>query len=322
MEIQNNQNLYNTYHKNREKLDVLPIEAFKIDKNNIAGNKDNPNNIETKPYVTASNSRFAYVIKSGIDKDTPVYDHFINLGEQQIEFIETKGKYLDPNGYSWYQSSKIATYGNLYEEAKGFENFVDNLMKQGYGEWDALARAATYAKAGLLDYGKQKAIPIYPLAYDDKKQHGFHLIDNPPLKKAFLETLNSLDNVTAAQLVDSFFEDFPNKVPTAFQELLSQFGIKLEELKETQPEEERSKFTFTGDININDKMSLEYQNFIFDTLIGFFKDRVVFLEEFEEKEPDARLENLRNAYDILIENFKKNTKEYNETKNILNQYMR
>ncbi|OCL83474.1 hypothetical protein AAX27_02210 [Aliarcobacter thereius] len=104
--------------------------------------------------------------------------------------------------------------------------------------------------------------------------------------------------------------------------MLSQFGIKLEELKETQPEEERSKFTFTGDININDKMSLEYQNFIFDTLIGFFKDRVVFLEEFEEKEPDARLENLRNAYDILIENFKKNTKEYNETKNILNQYMR
>ncbi|MDZ7818262.1 MAG: hypothetical protein U5K55_06440 [Aliarcobacter sp.] len=39
-----------------------------------------------------------------------------------------------------------------------------------------------YAQAGLLDYGKQRAISMGQLPYGDIKQHGFHLINNEPLK--------------------------------------------------------------------------------------------------------------------------------------------
>lgn len=227
----------------------------------------------------------------------------------------------------WTNQMKTATFGNVYEDAKDFEDFVNNWIEKGYSESEALERANFYAMAGLLDYGKQKAIAIYnrELGYDDKKQHGFHLIDNPPLKKAILDTLDSLDTGSVADLVSNLFLNYPSKTTTSFEDLLNQYGVKLEDLNEKQLEEEQSKFTFTGNININDKMSLEYQNFIFDTLIGFFKDRINSIREYKEnieKTTNSSLDNIQNSYDILIENFKRNTKEYNKDKNILDEYMK
>ena len=102
--------------------------------------------------------------------------------------------------------------------------------------------------------------------------------NNEPLKNAVLKTLDSLNGGDAADLVSSIFEGFPeNKgVPSSFQELLDNFGIKLEELKKLNPETAKNdKFTFTGDINLKDGIdSKEYNNFIFDTLIKFFEDRI------------------------------------------------
>ena len=89
----------------------------------------------------------------------------------------------------------------FYDVAKDFEDFVAKWVEKGESEHDAIFRARAYAAAGLLDYGKQKIVDIPNLDYDDKKQHGFHQIDNPPLKKAFLETLDSLDLVSVSLLV-------------------------------------------------------------------------------------------------------------------------
>ena len=314
MEISNNQNLYTNYLKTKKENSVLPIEIFQIDKSNVIENKNqvDENKVEQE---------YVYIgtiyenIKKGIDKNTLLMkDHLRNQ-----EYWNTS----DPKAYMWTYQQTNATYGNVYEDAKDFENFVAKWIEKGESEHDAIYRAAAYAAAGLLDYGKQKIVEIPNLDYDDKKQHGFHQIDNPPLKKAMLETLDSLDQASVYLLVANMFSGDDNS--SSFKELLKEYGVKLEDLKQNQSEEERSKFTFTGDISINDKMSLEYQNFIFDTLIGFFKERVnsfVNNEKNNLKYSQESIDNFKNAYDTLIENFKKNTKEYNETKNILNQYMK
>lgn len=314
MEISNNQNLYTNYLKIKKENSVLPIELFQIDKSNMVENKNqvDENKVEQE---------YVYIgtiyenIKKGIDKNTLLMkDHLRNQ-----EYWNTS----DPKAYMWTYQQTNATYGNVYEDAKDFENFVAKWIEKGESEHDAIYRAAAYAAAGLLDYGKQKIVEIPNLDYDDKKQHGFHQIDNPPLKKAMLETLDSLDQASVYLLVANMFSGDDNS--SSFKELLKEYGVKLEDLKQNQSEEERSKFTFTGDISINDKMSLEYQNFIFDTLIGFFKERVnsfVNNEKNNLKYSKESIDNFKNAYDTLIENFKKNTKEYNETKNILNQYMK
>ena len=314
MEISNNQNLYTNYLKTKKENSVLPIEIFQIDKSNVIENKNqvDENKVEQE---------YVYIgtiyenIKKGIDKNTLLMkDHLRNQ-----EYWNTS----DPKAYMWTYQQTNATYGNVYEDAKDFENFVAKWIEKGESEHDAIYRAAAYAAAGLLDYGKQKIVEIPNLDYDDKKQHGFHQIDNPPLKKAMLETLDSLDQASVYLLVANMFSGDDNS--SSFKELLKEYGVKLEDLKQNQSEEERSKFTFTGDISINDKMSLEYQNFIFDTLIGFFKERVnsfVNNEKNNLKYSKESIDNFKNAYDTLIENFKKNTKEYNETKNILNQYIK
>ncbi|WP_066167572.1 hypothetical protein [Aliarcobacter cryaerophilus] len=314
MEISNNQNLYTNYLKIKKENSVLPIELFQIDKSNMVENKNqvDENKVEQE---------YVYIgtiyenIKNGIDKNTLLMeDHLRNQ-----EYWNTS----DPKAYMWTYQQTNATYGNVYEDAKDFEVFVAKWIEKGESEYDAIYRASIYAVAGLLDYGKQKIIEIPNLDYDDKKQHGFHLIDNPPLKKAMMETLDSLDTHSAYLLVSHMFSDDGNS--SSFKELLKEYGVKLEDLKQNQSKEDRSKFIFTGDININDKMSLEHQNFIFDTLIGFFKDRVNSFVNNEDnylKYSNESMDSFKNAYDALIGNFKKNTKEYNETKNILNQYMK
>ncbi|MFV7789418.1 hypothetical protein ACNSOP_04490 [Aliarcobacter lanthieri] len=326
MEISNNQNLYTNYLKTKKEDTLIPLEVFQIDKTNMVENIDKSYNKEEYISQSSIENWISYNIKNGTNKDT-----LVNQRKKDVDPVSWEHLGNNPTASDianeWSNQVKNATFGNVYEDAKDFENFVAKWIGKGYPEDEALERANFYAIAGLLDYGKQKATAIYSedLGYDDKKQHGFHLIDNPPLKKAFLETLDSLDANEVAGLVCNIFLGYPNQVSSSFQELLNQFGVKLEDLKQNQSEEERSKFTFTGDININDKMSLEYQNFIFDTLIGFFKDRVNFLDKFMEDTPQApkgELDYIKNAYDTLIENFKKNTKEYNETKNILNQYMK
>jgi hypothetical protein len=225
----------------------------------------------------------------------------------------------DPIGYEWITQLRTATNGNKYEDAPEFEAFVKKWMDKGESEDQALGRATLYARAGLLDYGKERAISIgNNLPYGDIKQHGFHLINNEPLKNAVLKTLDSLNGGDAADLVSSIFEGFPeNKgVPSSFQELLDNFGIKLEELKKLNPETAKNdKFTFTGDINLKDGIdSKEYNNFIFDTLIKFFKDRIEKLDYVIENKPPEEsrdFHELRDGLNSLIDNLKKEVDVYN-----------
>ena len=76
-----------------------------------------------------------------------------------------------------------------------------------------------------------------------------------------------------------------------FQELLNNFGVKFEDLRKKNPETAKNeKFTFTGDINLKDgKEFQEYNNFIFDTLIKFFKDKVNDLDYFVANKPPEEM---------------------------------
>lgn len=241
---------------------------------------------------------------------------------------EQNMKKNDPISYEWRMQLKIATNGNKYDDAPEFEAFIKKWMEKGETEEQALSRAGAYAFAGLLDYGKQKALQIggdilpygYVLPYGDTKQHGFHLINNKPLKNAVIQTLDSLNFEDASTLINSIFDSYPkNSTPTSFQELLNNFGVKLEDLRKKNSETAKDeKFTFTGDINLKDgKEFQEYNNFIFDTLIKFFKEKVNDLDYFVANRPPEENDDfheLKDSLNSLIDNLKKEVDIYNSEK--------
>ena len=324
MEINNSysQNLYQKSSSTKKvdedsNSDILSIFEKLIDKSKAT-------DIKNSAYFETSNipstSSVTYEKPTTVKwEDQLVYPVF-----SQPELIEVYKslKDTDPEAYKWHVQLVAATNGNKYEDAPEFEAFVKKWMDKGESEDIAISRAVAYAEAGLLDYGKQRVHQVgKDLPYGDIKQHGFHLINNEPLKNAVIKTFDSLDYEDAYDLVRSIFEGFPeNKgVPSSFQELLDNFGIKLEELKKLNPETAKNdKFTFTGDINLKDGIdSKEYNNFIFDTLIKFFKDRIEKLDYVIENKPPEEsrdFNELRDGLNSLIDNFKKEVDIYNNSK--------
>lgn len=269
-----------------------------------------------KPTQVKWENQLIHPLMNNYDFDPDAYEGYKNL------------KAYDPIGYEWQTQMMSATNGNKYEDAPEFEAFVNKWIAKGETEDEALARAGAYAFAGLLDYGKQKALQIggdifpygYVLPYGDIKQHGFHLINNEPLKNAVIQTLDSLNFEDASNLINSIFDSYPkNSTPTSFQELLNNFGVKLEDLRKKNPETAKDeKFTFTGDINLKDgKEFQEYNNFIFDTLIEFFKDKVNDLDYFVANRPPEEKDyfhGLKDGLNSLINNLKKEVDVYNGEK--------
>lgn len=324
MEINNSysQNLYqkssSTFLVDEDSnSDILSIFEKLIDKSKAT-------DIKNSAYFETSNIPSTSSVT--YEKPTPVKweDQLVYPVFSQPELIEVYKslKDTDPEAYKWHVQLVAATNGNKYEDAPEFEAFVKKWMDKGESEDIAISRAVAYAEAGLLDYGKQRVHQVgKDLPYGDIKQHGFHLINNEPLKNAVMKTFDSLDYEDAYDLVRSIFEGFPeNKgVPSSFQELLDNFGIKLEELKKLNPETAKNdKFTFTGDINLKDGIdSKEYNNFIFDTLIKFFKDRIEKLDYVIENKPPEEsrdFNELRDGLNSLIDNFKKEVDIYNNSK--------
>jgi len=144
-----------------------------------------------------------------------------------------------PSYYEWKVALRSATNGNKYDGAPEFKAFVDKWMDKGLSEEEALDRAGTYLSAGLLNYGSQRAISLPDMPLTDTKQHGLWLIDNPPLKKAILEVFDSLNTSDLNDLFESIFSDVElagKGIPTNFQELLTKYGVKLEDLKQKDPQ--------------------------------------------------------------------------------------
>ena len=301
MEINNSysQNSYQSKTSSTKAVDEVNngglLNTFEslIDK----ANTNNTDNVKTSAaYYESSNIPSTSSVT--YEKPTPVKweDQLVYPVFSQPELIEVYKslKDTDPEAYKWHVQLVAATNGNKYEDAPEFEAFVKKWMDKGESEDIAISRAVAYAEAGLLDYGKQRVHQVgKDLPYGDIKQHGFHLINNEPLKNAVMKTLDSLDYEDAYDLVRSIFNGYPeNKgVPSSFQELLDNFGVKLEELKKLNPETAKNeKFTFTGDVNLKDGTdSKEYNNFIFDTLIKFFKDRIEKLDYVIENKPPEKV---------------------------------
>ena len=329
MEINNSysQNSYQSKTSSTKKVDEVNsggiLNTFErlIDK----ANTNNTDNVKiSAAYYESSNipstSSVTYEKPTSVKwEDQLLYPNMkYEFDPEAYEAYENSQSY-DPIGYEWITQLRTATNGNKYEDAPEFEAFVKKWMDKGESEDRALGRATLYARAGLLDYGKQRAHQIdEKLPYGDIKQHGFHLINNEPLKNAVIKTLDNLSVGDAAELVSSIFNGFPeNKgVPSSFQELLDNFGIKLEELKKLNPETAKNdKFTFTGDVNLKDGTdSKEYNNFIFDTLIKFFEDKIEQFDYFVENTLPGitnNLDPLKDSVNSLIDNFKKEVAGYN-----------
>lgn len=325
MEINNSysQNSYQSKTSSTKKVDEVNnggiLNTFErlVDK----ANRNNTDNVKTSAaYYESSNIQSTSSVT--YEKPTPVKweDQLVYpfLSEPELIEVYKSLKDTDPEGYKWHVQLVSATNGNKYEDAPEFEAFIKKWMVKGEREDEAIERARIYAQAGLLDYGKQKVQSMGKLPYGDIKQHGFHLINNEPLKNAVIKTLDNLSVGDAAELVSSIFDGYPeNKgIPSSFQELLDNFGIKLKELKKLNPETAKNdKFTFTGDVNLKDGTdSKEYNNFIFDTLIKFFKDRIEKLDYVIENKPPEEsrdFHELRDGLNSLIDNFKKEVDGYN-----------
>ena len=221
--------------------------------------------------------------------------------------------------YEWMTHMRNATNGNKYDDAPEFEAFVKKWMDKGESEEIAEFRAQMYAQAGLLDYGKQKARSIeHGLPTEDIKQHGMWLIDNPPLKQAMIDTFDNLKYRDAITLMENIFyggaeHQYDN---LNFEDLLKQYGVKLEDLRNKNPESQDDKYTFTGDINLkndNSQESIEYNNFIFDTLLDYFKDSIEKVNQYEKKHNED-FSNQKNSLNTFIDNFKTTIDEYNKEK--------
>jgi len=234
--------------------------------------------------------------------------------------VDEELKNADLLAYDWTVAMRSATNGNKYDGAPEFKAFVDKWMATGLSEDEALQRASTYVSAGLLDYGSQRASRYSGSPLTDTKQHGLWLIDNPPLKKAILDTLYGLSNRDASDLVISIFNGYPENnnsaEQTSFQELLTKYGVKLEDLKQKDPQfAKENPEVFSGDINLKNDNSPEsqaYNNFIFKTIVGFFKDRIESLDRWAPQDPNVDFSSTKDSINLLIDNFQEKVDTYNE----------
>jgi len=220
----------------------------------------------------------------------------------------------------WVMAMRGVTNGNKYDGAPEFKAFVDKWMATGLTEDEALQRAGSYVDAGLLDYGSQRASMYNGLPLTDTKQHGLWLIDNPILKKAILDTFDSLDTNSVIDIVSSIFKGYPENnnsaEQTSFQELLTKYGVKLEDLKQKDPQfAKENPEVFNGDINLKNDNSPEsqaYNNFIFKTIVGFFKDRIESLDRWAPQDPNVDFSSTKDSINLLIDKFQEKVDEYNQ----------
>lgn len=296
-------------------------EEFRLAKLEYWANKDNPDYEPPEKYA-----KYLEQIKNVDPCDIILDGKLVRLPLNEFThhhgLYETKDIELDPKAQiyrGWNYQFTIQTPSNKYENAPEFESFINKWKDKGLSEDQALYRAAAYAELGLLDYGNQRAVRLYNLPFGDKKQHGFHLIDNPVLKETVLETFNTLDNsdILALRAMAFMPHEFsslnPEEKPDLnFQNLLDIFASIQK--KSPSLKGEYKDLIFDGNINITDGMNFLERNFVYDNITAFFKLSLDDLYEGKKKEPDSEtLDNNIKLLETLINNFEKNVKVSNES---------
>lgn len=277
-------------------------------------NKDNPDYEPPQKYA-----KYLKQIKN-VDPRDIIYDGKLvrlPLDESQLHLslAQTQGMKLNEGASmsrEWKYQFTIQTPQNKYEDAPEFEAFVNKWMDKGLSEEEALQRAEAYASLGLLDYGKQRATMIYNLPYGDKKNHGFHLIDNEPLKQAVLETLDTLSNEDLWALKSNAFGNglsetslnFDGLPGLSFQDFLNNFA-SLESFKHNY-----KNLTFDGNINLTKDMDKLHRAFIVDNIKAYFEHRINDIKNIQDPNlEDGYIEKHTELIQMLIDNFDKKIKE-------------
>lgn len=292
-------------------------EEFENAKLEYWANKDNPDYEPPEKYA-----KYLKQIKS-VDPRDIIYDgklvrlsldesswHHSLASTQGMELSEKARDYRE-----WNYQFTIQTEQNKYEDAPEFEAFVKKWMDKGLSEQEALYRAASYASLGLLDYGNQRAV-IIDQPYGDKKEHGFHNIDNEPLKQAVLEILDSLSQADVDMLKCNAFGNgqsgtslnFDELPDLAFQDFLNNFASFHEKLAPLK--DEYKDFTFDGNIDLTEDMAQIYKDFIVDNIKAYFEHRIQDVYNTEDENPDYEaIEKQAKLIQRIIDQFDKNIKE-------------
>jgi len=293
-------------------------EEFENAKLEYWANKDNPDYEPPEKYV-----KYLKQIKS-VDPRDIIYDgKLVRLSLDESSWhhslAATQGMELNEgakNCREWDYQFTIQTEQNKYEDAPEFEAFVKKWMDKGLSEKDALSRASAYASLGLLDYGNQRAIMVGSLSYEDKKEHGFHKIDNEALKQAVLETLDSLSLEEVNMLKFNAFEhgqsgtslNFDDEPGLTFQDFLNNFASLHEKLAPLK--DQYKDFTFDGNIDLTEDMTQIYKDFIVDNIKAYFEHRIQDLYNTEDENPDYEsMEKQVKLIQRIIDQFDKNIKE-------------
>lgn len=253
-----------------------------------------------------------------LDTQTIYNKHQVNTQESKITNKNT----------SYNKDTMPIENDSKYNNAPEFKAFIQKWMNKGDSEIIARERATFYAQAGLLEYGDLK---LEDLEYGNKK-HGLNLINNNVLKNAILETFDSLDNEGVGILVRRLFKHDVELNPDknkdyesiAFQELIDEFASKLNKLGGLYNIDDKKysnykDLQFDGNINILENMSQLEKNFIYDTLVEYFKEHINKISLIEQIHNEPWTE-AKDAFNVLISNFEKKVSEENDNHKALNQY--
>jgi hypothetical protein len=228
-------------------------------------------------------------------------------------WIASKNNKYSEYGLERLYQESIRTNENAYEDAPKFEAFVKEEMAKGQTEKQAITRAQLYAVSGLLDYGKQRVVHLSCyLPFEDQKNHGLHLFNNPLLTQAVKDAFDQLDTSTLSKVVSKLFIAPSNKEPIydysdmsqenidkIFNNILSHLGLRPEDvqiLEDTTNSNDMGKLSF-------EFLTLQQEQFktIIKSVQQAMQKHIDFFKEDLKNEPQE-FKKIKNAFESIALN--------------------
>lgn len=170
-----------------------------------------------------------------------------------------------------------------FENAKKFEYYVN------HKDWkdnhiNTLYRKISLAvNLGLIEEGNQN---LFSEMYQkEKASYSFRNIKNDTLSQAVLDSIGS---IYSAHHETILYEYLFGTEKDFFQNKLNDFAKELEK-NPSKYQSTNSKFTFTGDVNLDEGSTEEYKEFITNTLIDFIqKEKDDYIDKNISKDPNYK----------------------------------
>lgn len=183
-------------------------------------------------------------------------------------FTSIHEKHPTESTYTNWQYHNLLNMENRYENAQEFEELVNKFTPTSYNLGDVSTKMAISVSLGIVDPGDQ----TYFANISERYGESFILkdIENDTLTQATLDTIDTAP--TLGYFFDVVKDIFGGESDADnLQSLLNDFAQRKKE--ENLNNTSNQKFTFTGDITIDENSTQEYKDFITNNLIDFFKEQ-------------------------------------------------